>query len=383
MADSLVETISVQTHLAYDNVYPSGWDSIIRPRLLELGVRHVRERMVGNPIVQARFQDLANNGIKLTGACWPVGTNYSDASHCIALANAYGTAAIDAFEGWNEVDKKGSNWPVAWVAWETALWRTYKEHSTWSARPLYANSLADAVSAEQLGNHSGILDYGNMHSYPAGAMPSVVSQNWIPELNQVASPKPLVVTETGYHTCPTCASGNGVSFLAQSKYLGRLVFEYYNRDIRRTNIYELIDEGVSTTNRDMNWGLIKNDGTIKPAFTTLKNIITLLEDPGPSFTPGRLSYSLSGALSITHQTLLQKRSGKFYLVLWQEVSVWNISSKSDIRNPDDPVTLTLGTPASAIRVYRPSAGTGPVQSASGTSITLAVPDEVIVVEVTP
>ena len=341
--------------------------------------------MNSSPNIVSRFQDLGANGIKLTAGCWPQNGNYTDASQCIAQANAIGPSVIDAFDGWNEVDggKAGPDWPTAWVKWETTLWQTYKANGTWASRPLYANSLAHAGSTDLLGNRSSILDYGNMHSYPAAQMPSVVSNSWIPNWTQVAGSKPLVVTETGYHTCPTCTNGNGVSLLAQSKYLGRLVFEYFNRDVRRTNIYELIDQGVSTTDREKNWGLIKNDGSIKPAFTTLKNIIALLEDPGSTFTPGRLSYSLSGALPTTHQTLLQKRDGKFYLVLWQEVSVWNVSSKSDIRNPDDPVTLTLGTPASAIRVYRPSAGLSPVQSASGSSISLAVPDDVTVVEVTP
>jgi hypothetical protein len=385
MADALVGTVSVQTHLGYNNVYQTGWSNIIRPRLLELGVRHIRERMNSSPNIISRFQDLGANGIKLTAGCWPQNGDYTDASQCIAQANAIGPSVIDAFDGWNEVDggKAGPDWPTAWVQWETTLWQTYKANGTWASRPLYANSLAHAVSADQLGDRSAILDYGNMHSYPAAGLPSNVSSTWIPKWKEVAGSKPLVVTETGYHTCPTCTNGNGVSLLAQSKYLGRLVFEYFNRDVRRTNIYELIDQGVSTTDREKNWGLIKNDGSIKPAFTTLKNIIALLEDPGSTFPPGRLSYSLSGALPTTHQTLLQKRSGKFYLVLWQEVSVWNVSSKSDIRNPDDPVTLTLGTPASAIRVYRPSTGLSPIQSASGTSINLAVPDEVTVVEVTP
>ncbi|HEY4647557.1 MAG TPA: hypothetical protein VIG95_00560, partial [Gemmatimonadales bacterium] len=236
---------------------------------------------------------------------------------------------------------------------------------------------------DQLGNRSSMLDYGNLHSYPAAGLPSNVSNSWIPEWTQVAGSKPLVVTETGYHTCPTCTNGNGVSYLAQSKYLGRLVFEYYNRNIKRTNIYELIDEGVSSTDREKNWGLIRNDGGIKPSFTTVKNIIALLKDPGAGFTPGRLSYRLSGALGSTHQTLLQKRDGRFYLVLWQELSVWNISSKSDVRNPDDDVTLTLGSPASAIRVYRPSGGLNPVLSGTGSSLNLAVPDEVVVVEIVP
>jgi hypothetical protein len=384
-ADGLVETVSIQMKLDGNDTYLSKWSTVTRPRLLELGVRHIRGRLNSTPGTISKYQDLAANGIKLTAGCWPQNDNYSDASHCIAQANAIGPAVIDAFDGWNEVDggKAGNDWPLDWVKWETTLWNAYNSSSTWASRPLYANSLAHAVSADKLGDRSAILDYGNLHSYPAAGPPSNISDSWIPQWTQVARSKPLVVTETGYNTCVPCTNGNGVSLLAHSKYLGRLIFEYYNRGIKRSNIYELIDIGVSTTDRNQNWGLIKNNGTLKPAFTTLKNIIALLRDPGSSFSPGRLSYGVSGALSSTHYSLLQKRDGRFYLVLWQELSVWNIKGKSDIRNADNAVTLTLGSSAKAIRVYRPSTGLTAVQSGSGTSIKLAVPDEVIVVEVTP
>jgi hypothetical protein len=383
MADGFVDTISVQTHLDYGNVYQSGWSSIIRPRLLELGVRHIRQRMVADATVTSRFQDLGQNGVKLTGGCWPNGTDYSDASHCIVRANAIGTNVVDAFDGWNEVDggKAGTNWAPAWVEWQTALYTTIKADATWASRPVYASSLAAASSADALGDRHTILDYGNMHSYPAGGLPSNLSQSWIPQWQKIAGSKPLVATETGYHSCPTCTNGNGVSELAQRKYFGRLWFEYFNRGVKRTNAYELIDEGLSTTDREMNWGLVRNNGTPKPAFTTTKNIIALLADPGTAFSPGRLDYSLSGALATTHHTLLQKRSGKFYLVLWQELSSWDNSSKKDVSNPDDALTLKLGKPATAIKVYRPSGGTSSVQSGSGNQIALNVPDEVVIVEI--
>jgi hypothetical protein len=382
-ADRFVDAISVQTHLGHQSIYSTSWSTIVRPRLLELGIRHVRERMFDSETVQSRMKELAANGIKLTAGCWPIGTNYSNASHCVARANAYGANTIDAFDGWNEVDNKGSNWPAAWTAWQAALWNAYKEHATWRSRPLYANSLARAKSASDLGDRSSILDYGNMHSYPAGNMPSVVSDAWIPAWNRVASPKPLVVTETGYHTCTTCTKWNGVSLLAGGKYHPRLLFEYWNRGVKRTNLFELIDVGTSTTERRDNFGLLKNNGTPKPAFTAIKNLIALLSDEGSAFTPGRLEYGLSGALASTHKTLLQKRDGRFYLALWQEVKSWDNNTKKDVTSANDAVTLTLGQAASSLKVFQPRTSTLPIQTGRGTSIALSVPDEVIVVEVTP
>jgi hypothetical protein len=192
-----------------------------------------------------------------------------------------------------------------------------------------------------------------------------------------------VTTETGYHTCETCTASPGVSMQAQAKYLARLPFEYMNRGVYRVNLYQLLDEGTSTTSREDHWGLIKVGNTVKPSFTTLKNIITLLEDPGVAFTPGNLDYALTGALASTHSILLQKRDGTFDLVLWQEVSSYTVSSKTNTSPAADAVTVTFGSSMTGINVYRPYTGTTAIQTGSGTSITLSVPDDPLIVEVTP
>jgi hypothetical protein len=385
LADAFINTMSVQTHLGYTGgVYDTKWSTIIRPRLLELGIRHIRERMFTTSMVIQRTQDLAANGITLTAGCWPKNGVMTDASHCIAMANAYGTQTIDAFDGWNEVDNTGTGWATNWVKWQATMYDAYKADATWRTRPVLANSLAAASSADAVGYQPSDLQWGNMHSYPAGGLPSNVSNSWIPQWRKIVGTKPLAVTETGYHNCPTCF-GNGVSERASGKYYSRLWFEYFNRGIVRTNAYELIDQGVSTSDREMNWGLLRNDGTPKPQFTATKNLIALLrDDRGGSCSPGSLDYTLSGDLTTqVHHTLLQKCDGRFYLALWQEVSVWNTSSKSDVSNADRALTLTLARPASAINVYRPVSGTGKVASGAGASISLRVPDEVMLVEIVP
>ncbi len=383
-ADRFVDAISVGTHLERE-AYAQKWSTVVRPRLLELGVRHIRQESSSSAKAWAKFQDLYHTGrITLTALCSPTSeTNLSSASHCISRANAIGDSVVDSWDGWNEVDNKltSSTWPAGWLRWQTTLYNA--KAGIWADEPLYASSLAHVKSADQLGNWSSILDHGNMHSYPGTDMPSVVSQSWIPKWTNVANPKPLVATETGYHNCIPCPSP-GISYLAGGKYIPRLTLEYWNRGVVRTSLYQFMDTGSDpNVHRENNWGLVKYDGSVKPAFTALKNLIALLSDKGPSFAPGKLDYSLSGVLSTTHHTLLQKRDGRFYLALWQEVKSWDNRSKKDITNPDDAVTLTLAQPASALKVFRPLTGPGAIQTGRGTSIALSVPDEVIVVEVTP
>src|SRR5262245_21297537 len=144
-ADSFVNAISVQTHLGnLGGIYDAGWTSIIRPRLLELGARHVRERMSTKPMVIDRFKDLANNGIRLTGGCWPNNGVLTSASHGVTAANAHGIGTVEAFDGWNEVDNTGGDWATKWIQWQTTMYALYHSDPVWQKLPVPGNPLARA-----------------------------------------------------------------------------------------------------------------------------------------------------------------------------------------------------------------------------------------------
>jgi hypothetical protein len=70
-------------------------------------------------------------------------------------------------------------------------------------------------------------------------------------------------------------------------------------------------------------------------------------------------------------------------VLWQEVSSYNTSTKANTSPAADAVTVSFATSVSAISVYRPYTGSTAIQTGSGTSIALSVPDDPIIVEITP
>ncbi len=173
---------------------------------------------------------------------------------------------------------------------------------------------------------------------------------------------------------------------AAAKYTPRLYFEYFNRGIARTYDYELIDSmpEPTMTDQEEHFGLVRNDGTNKPVFTSLKNTITLLEDPGPRFTPKSLDYALSGDTTNVHRTLLQKRDGRFYLVLWKEVSSYNTDTNRDLSVPSSEVTLTLNQQMATAKTYLPTNSVNQVQQYTAPkNLTLNVPDQLLVVELTP
>jgi hypothetical protein len=166
----------------------------------------------------------------------------------------------------------------------------------------------------------------------------------------------------------------------------RLYFEYFNRGIARSYAYEFIDEHPepARTNKQKHFGQVRHDGTEKPAFTSMKNMITLLEDPGPRFTPKSLDYTLSGDTTNVHRTLLQKRDGRFYLVLWKEVSSYNSDTNRDLSVPSSKVTLTLNQQMATAKTYLPTNSVNQVQKYTAPrNLTLNVPDQLLVVELTP
>lgn len=381
-ADSFVSSASVQTHLGYSGgVYDTQWSTVIRPRLLELGVRHIRERMGTNATVIARTKDLAANGIKLTAGCWADG-DYTDASQCVAKANAYGPETIDAFDGQNEMEQLGTGWEVKFTNWQKAQWQAYQASPVWRTRPVFANTLAHYQSAASLGDLSGYMTHGNVHSYPCGVNAQCLPSNvktWQQAWDRIDGADPEVATETGIHTCPTCA-GIGMSPLAQAKLVSRLWFEYWNAGVYRTNYYELIDQGVSTSDREKNWGLLQNNGTPKPSFTVTKNIIALLKDPGGHQPVSILGVTLTDADPATHHTTLAKGNGTVLVALWQEKPVWDASAKRDITNAPDPVGVEFESPR-AWKLYQPRTGLAAIKSGTNQRIVVDVPDEVVLLEV--
>jgi hypothetical protein len=73
----------------------------------------------------------------------------------------------------------------------------------------------------------------------------------------------------------------------------------------------------------------------------LSSLRGILQDPGPAFTPGALTYTLTGAASDLHHLLLQKRDGTFYLALWIEASSYNPATTKLIDVPSQTIELSL------------------------------------------
>jgi hypothetical protein len=387
-ADAFVDSIGVATHLRYADTAYGRYADVIKPRLQELGVRHIRDGGQ-DPLFFQKLNDLAETGIRATLVMDP--RDGITPGNVVSVITPI-LAAVDSVEGPNEWDVqnqlnyKGQAFPTGIRTYQTELYSAIKGNNATVHLPVLMPSLANPFNAPQLG-FLNTLDAGNMHSYAGGNMPSQdLDSKWIPLTRNVSGAnKPIVASETGWHTAISDpgASQPGVSEQVAAKYIPRLFLEYFNRDIRRAFVYELMDERPAP-NQENNFGLLHADGTPKPAFVALKNLITLLKDPGPPFQPTALSYRVDGISNTVHQTALQKRDGKYYIILWQEVPSFNLASKAELAIPNQSATLTLNTPFRLARIYQPLNSPSPVtQISNPTQISLNVPDHPLVVELLP
>jgi hypothetical protein len=244
-----------------------------------------------------------------------------------------------------------------------------------------------AYGSSFIGDISSYMDAGTLHAYPGGGAPTAdltATEHNSGVLN--AAHKRWWVTETGYYTAPNATANvyqPGVSEAAQGKYAPRLFLDYFNAGIVHTSIYEIADEHPNQSDAEANYGLLRNDGSPKPAYTAIKNLLGLLADPGPAFTPASLRYTIAGATATIRQSLFQKRDGRFYLVLWNDVLVYNTGSKSDVTNATVPVTVQFAVQPRSITRYQPLLNSTGFTITPSKSVAVAVADNPIILEITP
>jgi P pilus assembly chaperone PapD len=381
MADLVPDALGVNVHLFYSGtVYVNRYSDVIRPRLAELGVRHLRDHAVnptsGNaPTYRAKLQELAANGTK---ALLIFDERYCTPAECEAFVKGTGAATVDAVEGWNEPDRRLSRTDLSWLprmkTYMQDTWKAVKGDPTTAGILVGSPSIEFGTTASALGDVSGIVEFGSIHPYPPWPNYPTYQDRvaaYVDGMTPAYPGTPWWTTEAGYHTSQSCAD-RPVSETAQGRYLPRMLLEYMKRGQVRVYNYELIDEGTPDCDREHSFGILRLDGSPKPAFTALKNLLTLLDDPGASFTPGRLDYTVSGPASL-HRRLLQKRDGTFWLALWLEVASYDTPTTAT-------ATLTLGNSHAITRYATASAATGTTMG-NGTSFNVPVNDAVTLLEI--
>jgi hypothetical protein len=121
-------------------------------------------------------------------------------------------------------------------------------------------------------------------------------------------------------------------------YAPRLILKYFQMGVKRTYLYELIDD---PTWAQPGYGLLNYDGSPKPAYTAIGNLQQIFQDAPTQFTPDMLAYSLSGNTDGVESVLVEKTNGDFYLNVWLGASVYDVNALVDTPQTPQQLTLTL------------------------------------------
>ena len=107
--------------------------------------------------------------------------------------------------------------------------------------------------------------------------------------------------------------------------------------VSQTYLYDLLDAYAPGSKQgDDGFGLFDYNNQPKAAAVALHNLTTLLADPGASdsFTPTPINVAVKGVSSNGGSLTMEKSSGEYDIVVWDEPAIWNpltgIESKAPI-----------------------------------------------------
>lgn len=397
-ANAFIDSVGINTHFTYPDTPYLGQYAVAKQKLLDLKIRHIRDGVAKESYKHEPMNEICDTGIRLHTGSGERVKGYSGAlafdkiDYTLGVIKDFYLGCVESIEGPNEFDINNDgeeDWGNILRDYTETLYEKIKGDSDLRSLRLIAPSVA-YYNVEPVGNIAEWVDFGNLHSYSGGKRPSDGLKANIDNTRVLNGTKPYYATEAGYHTAVNndeeVSQGwaqRGVSELAAAKYIPRLYAEYFRKGIRRTYLYEFIDQ-FPNSNRDrqeQNFGILRNDMSNKPAYASLRNTMNLLNDtPRTKKNTGRI-YDLVGDLTDIREVLLQKKDGSHYLLLWQEVNSYDYATKSDLNNVTRSLKLRLKNSAN-IQTYLPLNGTNYIDSYTNVkSANLKVPDHLLIVKV--
>jgi hypothetical protein len=354
-ADRFADSVGINVHLHYTDTLYNNFD-LVRSRLAELAVRHVRDGLIATswqPYYD-RHNALGAMGIK---GMFIAAAGMSD--EALREFPSRTSSSFEAYEGPNEYDVSGV------AAWTSSLRQSLvqlhalKTQPSLSSFPVYGPSLTSAAAFAALGDVSAYVDAANLHNYMQGRYPGTPgwgdggygSIDWNLALARRYAPgKPVVTTETGYWD--DLAVPDSVPAVIVGRYMPRLLLEQFRKGVQRTYVYELIDDPQSGIAGRSGYGLVRADGTPKPSFLAVSNLLRLFTDRGADVTPQPFAYILEGGDDNVRQIAFQKRDGTMLLAVWVEASGYDLGSRQPVAVPPQTVRVSSPTALPLARSYR-------------------------------
>lgn len=375
-AAAFVDSVGVDLHLNYVDTAYSRQDAVVR-LLGDLGVRHVQDSVpVKAPALERGLRAIARRGI---GATLVTSLDIRPKSAVAAAKHVVGRR-IDAVEGPSELDYFAPpNWSPRLRAYLPRLRAAIKKRG--AHLPFVGPGFADVSNYRYFG---GIrYDVTSLHSYPGGLAPEDPVVTAVRRTRAVAPRRrPVWLTETGYHNAlASTSSQRPVSEGAAATYLPRELLAAFRSGIKRTFIYELLDEkpDPALLDQERHFGLVRYDLSPKPAFFAVRNLLASVRTSPGSASPAAPVPSVSTSAPI-ERVVLTRADGSRVVAIWRPVSVWNTQLRLPVNPGSVRVTVTWAKRVRDVAVVRPTLDKRPaMRVGSTTRLTLSLAGDAVLV----
>jgi hypothetical protein len=372
------------------------------------------------------YQGLVNEGIQIIGLPWlPTDMTFTGNVSGAESVAALGIGALFAVEGPNEPSistftYNGFNSATTWQGvsqWQNGWYTAVRADSKLNGVPVSTPTLVGAEPNNwglqyltvPAGPPTGVLaaaglqyaDIFNFHLYPmqqgtpsAQSIDPTAGDQFAAQQNAdfgtrylhgfagntaaFINSKQRIITEFGYQTGTPTAGGIIVDVPTQGKDILNGFMNAWNEGFSAICVYTLYPFGDG-------YEIYNGPGSQKASATYIHNFTSVLQDAGATaktFTPGSLNYTLSGLPSTAKSLLFEKSNGTFEIVIWNNVTNWNIAAGTPISIGPTTVSVNFGVSHSTINIYDPTGSTTPIANANGSSaINVSLRDYPIVVEV--
>jgi hypothetical protein len=244
---------------------------------------------------------------------------------------------------------------------------------------------------QQVGNMSAYCTRANVHDYYFADNDSPSVSSWgdmqvqiplyLANYQHVCNHAAWVSTETGWQT-PYTGGGMFSKEVNEDVQAKLLLINYFDHamlpNCQAVYSFALQDEYTP------GWGVFNVDGTPKEAAGVIRNLMSILNDPSvyaATFTPASLKYSLSGMPSASGNFVVQKSTGAFDIIIWNETPIWSLSSETQLSIPTSTINVTLPGGSSGY-VYNPVQSATPIAEFNNVSrLSLHINDSPLIVEI--
>jgi hypothetical protein len=347
-AAAFADSVGVNTHLSSEP-YASRLRAV-RELLAASGIRHLRDELRPSNDLAPWRELFERHGIRSHLLVSPATNTVAEMLDYLA---ALGAEKVSAIEGQNEGDSDWfqaqeaarGGWAAAVTAYQRAVFQTLRERYSAEVLPVLSPSVLDwkPDDMEAIRDAAPFCDMVAIHPYaqhgeePETEAPYAALSWYLRQMRDGFKPGALAMaTETGYNTMVR-PGGAGISEAAAAIYIPRLLLNNFAAGIRRTFLYELLDEGPDPAGWEQHWGLVRHDGTPKPAYRAVSALLQALDASQPG--GAAVAAAFRGAPPEARTMQFRKADGSTVIAVWRAVRCFDAADASSIAV--DPVQLTI------------------------------------------